>query len=231
MDNHFFVAEDHLDKLYFIELTGQEAKHATKVLRKAVGETLTLMNGKGCRAVAEIQSIQKNSVSLKITSRELRDEPKIKKVIGLGIIKIRDRFEFAIEKAVELGATTICLFDAEHSERTRIKEERLNAIIQSAFKQSGRWWIPNLVIKSDLKSVLFEFADHEMIMAHEQSEVEKPDFLEDSDKLLLVGPEGGFSQKEVKLLKDAGGRIISLGKHRLRAETAVTAVLSQILFQ
>jgi 16S rRNA (uracil1498-N3)-methyltransferase len=231
LDNHFFIDEPNLGSIEFVELSGQEAKHAYKVLRKKEGDELVLVDGKGCKAVAEIQSIQKNSVSLSIKSRELIDEPSVKKVLGLGIIKIRDRFEFAIEKAVELGATTICLFDAEYSERTRIKKDRLDSIIQSAFKQSGRWWIPEVKILPDLKSVLFEFADHEMIMAHEKVDVEKPVLSSKKEKLLLIGPEGGFSENEVELIHQAGGKLISLGPNRLRAETAVTAILSQFLFE
>ncbi|NET33419.1 MAG: 16S rRNA (uracil(1498)-N(3))-methyltransferase [Cyanothece sp. SIO1E1] len=230
MDNHFFIDEPNLYTLEYVELSGQEAKHASKVLRKSVGDLLILVNGEGCKATAEIQSIQKSSLSLRIQSRELREQPEGKKVLGLGIIKVRDRFEFAIEKAVELGATTICLFESDHSERTRIKEDRLEAIIQSAFKQSGRWWKPELIIKNDLKSVLFEFADHEVLMAHEKKQVEPPISSQKKEKLLLVGPEGGFSEKEVELVARAGGELISLGVNRLRAETAVAALLSQFLF-
>lgn len=230
MDNHFFIDEPNLHTLEYVELSGQEARHASKVLRKNVGDLLILVNGEGCKATAEIQSIQKNSLSLRIQSRELREQPEGKKVLGLGIIKVRDRFEFAIEKAVELGATTICLFESDHSERTRIKEDRLESIIQSAFKQSGRWWKPGLIIKNDLKSVLFEFADHEVLMAHEKKQVEPFTPSLKKEKLLLVGPEGGFSEKEVELIRQAGGELISLGANRLRAETAVVALLSQFLF-
>ena len=169
-------------------------------------------------------------VSLSIESKEQKDEPTTKKVIALGFIKTRDRFEFAIEKAVEMGATSICIFDADRSERTRIKKERLKFIIQSAFKQSGRWWMPDFIHKPDLKSVLFEFPDHEMIMAHEKEVVEKPIFNSKKSKLMLVGPEGGFSDKEVNLVKQAGGTMISLGENRLRTETAVIAFLSLFLF-
>ncbi len=230
MDNQFFIDEPLLHELDFAELVGIEAKHASKVLRKKEGDAITLVNGKGCKSRAEIQSVQKSVLSLSIISCEQKEEPIFKKVIGFGIIKIRDRFEFAIEKAVELDATTICLFDAEHSERTRIKKERVESIILSAFKQSGRWWKPDLVILPDLRSVLFEFADHEMVMAHEKVDVVKPVFSVNNHKLLLVGPEGGFAESEVNLVREAGGNLISLGEHRLRAETAVTAILSQFLY-
>lgn len=122
----------------------------------------------GCKATGEISAISKQSVSITITEKEAKARPVIQKVLGFGVIKKRDRFEFAIEKAVELGATTICLFDAERSERTRINKDRIDAIVQSAFKQSGRWWMPEIVTKNSLSDVLLDFADHEVIMAHEK---------------------------------------------------------------
>ena len=129
-----------------------------------------------------------------------------------------------------MGATSICIFDADHSERTRINPDRLDALIKSAFKQSGRWWLPDILYKPDLKSVLFEYADHEMIMAHEKEEINKPKFNTKKEKLILVGPEGGFSEKEVNVFKQAGGTLISLGNHRLRTETAVITALSLFLY-
>ena len=230
MDNHFFVDEPNLHKRTEIEIKGQEARHASKVLRKQEEDRIFLANGKGCKAIAEIVHIQKNNIKLTISSLEEQIKPETSLVLAIGVIKNRDRFEFAIEKAVELGATTICLFNADHSERTRIKEERIEAIVQSAFKQAGRWWMPNLISKPDLKSVLFEFADHDMIMAHEKVDKQKPAFSDKREKLLLVGPEGGFSDKEVNLINQAGGSLISLGENRLRTETAVTALLSQFLY-
>ena len=230
MDTLFYLPDPELSSLAQVQLQGQEAKHAARVLRKKVGDTVYLANGFGCKATGEITTVSKQSVTISISERETVPEPKIKKVLGFGVIKKRDRFEFAIEKAVELGATSICLFDAEHSERSRINMERVDAIVQSAFKQSGRWWMPEIITKDSISDVLLHFADHDVVMAHEKKEISANDFSVSKDVLLLIGPEGGFSEREVEIVEQAGGRIISLGTHRLRAETAVTALLSQFLF-
>ena len=230
MDTLFYLPDSELSSLAQVQLQGQEAKHAARVLRKKVGDTVYLANGFGCKATGEITTVSKQSVTISISERETVPEPKIKKVLGFGVIKKRDRFEFAIEKAVELGATSICLFDAEHSERSRINMERVDAIVQSAFKQSGRWWMPEIITKDSISDVLLHFADHDVVMAHEKKEVSANDFSVSKDVLLLIGPEGGFSEREVEIVEQAGGRIVSLGTHRLRAETAVTALLSQFLF-
>ena len=230
MDTLFYLPDPELSSLAQVQLQGQEAKHAARVLRKKVGDTVYLANGFGCKATGEITTVSKQSVTISISERETVPEPKIKKVLGFGVIKKRDRFEFAIEKAVELGATSICLFDAEHSERSRINMERVDAIVQSAFKQSGRWWMPEIITKDSISDVLLHFADHDVVMAHEKKEISANDFSVSKDVLLLIGPEGGFSEREVEIVEQAGGRIVSLGTHRLRAETAVTALLSQFLF-
>ncbi len=230
LDTLFYLPDPELAKLTEVQLQGQEAKHAARVLRKKVGDIIHLANGLGCKATGEISAVSKQSVSITIIEKDSKARPVIQKVLGFGVIKKRDRFEFAIEKAVELGATTICLFDAERSERTRINRERLDAIVQSAFKQSGRWWMPEILTKNSLSDVLLDFADHEIIMAHEKKETSANDFNISNSALLLVGPEGGFSDHEVEMVEKAGGRIVSLGEHRLRAETAVTALLSQFLF-
>ncbi|MBO6794985.1 MAG: 16S rRNA (uracil(1498)-N(3))-methyltransferase [Balneolaceae bacterium] len=230
MDTLFYYPDPDLCNSSQVQLQGQEAKHAARVLRKKVGDTVFLANGLGCKATGEITSVSKQFVSISITDVEEKTSPKIKKVLGLGVIKKRDRFEFAIEKAVELGATTICLFDADHSERTRINKERVDAIVQSAFKQSGRWFLPEVITKESINDVLLHFADHVVVMAHEKKELSANDFRISNNALLLVGPEGGFSDSEVETVSNAGGRVVSLGPHRLRAETAVTAILSQFLF-
>ena len=230
MDTLFYLPDPELSSLAQVQLQGQEAKHAARVLRRKIGDTVYLANGFGCKATGEITTVSKQSVTISISERETVPEPKIKKVLGFGVIKKRDRFEFAIEKAVELGATSICLFDAEHSERSRINMERVDAIVQSAFKQSGRWGMPEIINKNSINDVLLHFADHDVVMAHEKKEVSANDFSVSKNVLLLIGPEGGFSEHEVETVEQAGGRIVSLGTHRLRAETAVTALLSQFLF-
>lgn len=231
MENVFYAAPSQFSEgNTAVVLEGQEAHHISKVLRKKEGDEITVANGQGSHFKGTIRGISRQQVFADCTSHEFREPSKVKKTLALGIIKKRDRLEFAIEKAVELGATEICLFQAERSERTKLKQERLELLVISAFKQSGRFWLPKINVLPAIEDVLFSYPDHEMIMAHEEKEVQPPIFPLSRHLLLMVGPEGGFSRKETMLVQNAGGRLISLGKNRLRAETAVTAILSQVLF-
>lgn len=232
MKNIFFTPTSGFTNKDTVEITGQEALHITKVLRHKTGDYILLADGSGARSKAEIIEIGKKSVWAKVLSTKYEAFSKKKKILALGVLKKRDRLEFAIEKAVELNASEICLFNADHSERTKLNKERIETQIISAFKQSGRYWLPKLIILNSLDEVFAHYStEPEFIMAHEEIEVSnQPKPLEAEQTVLLVGPEGGFSSREVDLNKEKGGRYVSLGKNRLRAETAVIAFLSQYLF-
>ena len=88
-----------------------------------------------------------------------------------------------------------------------------------------------LVIKNSLEEVFMHYQGAAFIMAHEKEPItQQPVALSSGEHVLMVGPEGGFSNREVELCEQAGGEMISLGQNRLRAETSVTAILSQYLF-
>lgn len=229
MDNVFFTHPENVTGERF-ELTGQEARHAAKVLRFTTGDELYASDGKGNLYRGEITSITKSSVVVDIRDTETESEPEIKKVLGFGAIKKRDRLEFAVEKAVELGAWEICIFTGDHSERSKINQDRLQSIALSAFKQSKRRWLPEIIYQNSLEAVLDHYEGSNLIMAHVDNTDNKPVSLTTNENVLLVGPEGGFSDREVALAREKGAECISLGKNRLRAETAVTAILSQYLF-
>lgn len=213
-----------------LELTDQEARHAVKVLRFDVGDELYASDGKGNVYKTKVLSASKSSVHAEIEEIESKSEPEIKKVLAFGAIKKRDRLEFAVEKAVELDTWEICIFDADHSERSRINEDRIRAIALSAFKQSKRRWLPEIVIKKSLDEVLDHYSNHYLLTAHVPEDPVQPKTLQQKENLLLVGPEGGFSDREIELCEQRKTEFISLGNNRLRAETAVTAMLSQFLF-
>jgi 16S rRNA (uracil1498-N3)-methyltransferase len=213
-----------------VEIKDQEATHITKVLRYKIGDEIFVADGIGNHTKCVIKEMSKKSVFAGVLDSISEIEPIIKKVIAFGAIKKRDRLEFAIEKAVELDAWEICIFDADHSERSRLNEERIKTQIVSAFKQSGRYFLPKLVIKDSLDAVLSTYNKHTLLMAYLGSEeAQHPTQLSDTSNILLVGPEGGFSKREAALLKDKGGSFLTLGKNRLRAETAVATFLSQYL--
>lgn len=214
----------------FLELDGQEARHAYKVMRFKEGDTLYASDGMGNIYKSDVTEIGMDKITGRIMETVHEEEPPTKKAVAFGAIKKRDRLEFAVEKAVELGAWEICIFHADHSERSKINKERLQTIALSAFKQSKRSWLPKVVFIDSLDEVLDHYEDHKPIMAYMQSKAEQPDALTESKNLFLVGPEGGFSKRETEIAIGRSAKLITLGKYRLRAETAVIAILSQFLF-
>tara|TARA_R110000868_G_scaffold304437_14_gene565193 strand:+ start:36957 stop:37658 length:702 start_codon:yes stop_codon:yes gene_type:complete len=231
MNNIFYAPKSDFNVEQSVEIKDQEALHISKVLRHKVGDHILVADGEGSRFKAEITEINKRTVISKVIEKSVEDIPSKRKVLALGVIKKRDRLEFAIEKTVELDAWEICLFNADHSERSKLNEERLFTQIVSAFKQCGRFWLPKLVVLNSLDEVFNHYHDSEYIMAHEEIEVSnQPKPLVKEQTVLLVGPEGGFSSREVALNQKKGGEFVSLGKNRLRAETAVMAFLSQYLY-
>lgn len=230
MEYLFYVTEDGLKEDGRIHLTGQEAQHIHRVLRHQAGDEILAGDGKGTHFRCRITETSKKQIQAEILEKEQASAPARKKVAAFGAIKKRDRLEFAVEKATELGAWEICLFDANHSERSRVNKQRLQAVILSAFKQSKRFWLPTLRVASSLDEVFDAYPKHEILMAHQHPAAVKEVTLKDSkDLLLLTGPEGGFSDRETELAVSKGAQMYSLGSHRLRAETAVLALLSQFI--
>ncbi|MFN1836128.1 16S rRNA (uracil(1498)-N(3))-methyltransferase [Balneola sp. MJW-20] len=230
MENLFYVPAEKIDPTIPIEIEGQEARHISRVLRFKEGDRIHIADGSGKIYYCDIQSVNTGSVTARISEIRSLNQPDIKKVLAMGVVKKRDRLEFAVEKAVELGAWEICLFEADHSERSRVKMERIESIVLSAFKQSKRSWLPAVRFMGSLDEVLDHYKDHHPLMASMDTDPERPTDLKNKKNLLLVGPEGGFSDREIELVIKKNATLLSLGKNRLRAETAVTAILSQFLY-
>lgn len=215
------------------ELLDQEAHHASKVMRMREGDRLIVVDGEGGRYEGPIRRITKKSVQIELEERQQFDKPVPKIILSMGIIKKRDRLEFAVEKAVELGALHIALFRSDHGIKKNVRMDRLDAIAISAMKQSLHTYLPEISMHYSVKGVIDEFYDAHCLMAHEKADADRSfrSLSEDTkDKyLLLVGPEGGFSSEEVEKATAKGAKLISLGSYRLRAETAALAIMSQFI--
>jgi len=217
----------------FIELRGQEAKHASKVMRAAEGDCLSVVDGRGRRYSGPIRRITKNTIQIEIEKQQRETATKPALTLGMGIIKKRDRLEFAVEKAVELGARNIGIFRSEHTIKENVRMDRLEAIAVSAIKQSLRCWLPEISFYRDWQEMVDRHPEAHCLVAHEKVDDEpyQPQDYKKNDQqmLLMVGPEGGFSADEISQFKKKGARLVSLGSYRLRAETAAVAFLSQFL--
>ena len=201
----------------------EESRHIIKVLRKKIGDELQVTNGKGRIFTGTIREATINSCELSITSQEKTVRPMHRLHLAVAPTKSTDRFEWFLEKATEIGIDEITPIICEHSERKFIKKARLEKVILSAMKQSQRSFLPKLHEAKTIKEFLEQDLPKRRFIAHCQ-EGEKVDFkrrLEPDKKILmLVGPEGDFSDAEIEMARDQGFLPASLGEYRLRTETA-----------
>ncbi len=216
-----------------IELTDQEATHVSKVMRAREGDEIVIVDGQGGRYEGPIRRITNKSVQVEVVNTRKVEQPDPQLVLGMGIIKKRDRLEFAVEKAVELGVSQITLFRSERTVKENVRMDRLESIAVSAMKQSLRAWLPDITLFRSLDVLLDYFPEVVCLAAHEKVGMENQEVefksMEANKILLLVGPEGGFSPAEVELLRGRDVQLVSLGTNRLRTETAAVAFLSQFL--
>lgn len=229
--NIFYAPPEH-HQAGQIELRDQEARHASKVLRYREGDDIDIVDGQGGRYKCKVIQIADSFLKAEVKSSEKHEAPKPELILGLGLIKKRDRLEFAVEKAVELGVSQICLFRSRHTVKGNVRMNRLNMTVLSAMKQSLRAWLPQVQLLNSLETVIDNYNGVQSLLAHVCADDEAAnisDFAGKDKLLLLVGPEGGFSQDEVEYAMSHGAETISLGKNRLRAETAAITFMSQFI--
>lgn len=214
-----------------------EFNHISKVLRKRAGDLITLTDGELGIYECKIDGIGKEKITCTILNKKFDIfESKVNVHLFLCSLRSNERFEFAIEKAVELGVKSITPVFSERvinkSGFSSNKVKRINQIILSAMSQSQRCFKPvlhpeetfsEMVSKTneeENKLAMYEFADENDTLTT---------FKENENICLLTGPEGGFSDTEVSKLKETNWKVLSLGPRKLRAETAVITALSKIL--
>lgn len=217
---HFYAPTlESRDREY--QMSSEESKHVVKVLRLKQGDLVLLLNGRGDFFEAEIIEVAQKACRFSV--RKHYSEPKGNYDIHIAIAptKQTERMEWFIEKATELGVTKITFLDTKNGERNAVKAERFERKVISAFKQCRRAYLPEL---SDKTISFSEFIqEHPIGLIAHCEEGEKLTIRSEFKKEncpVLIGPEGDFSSDEIQLAIDAGYKAISLGKTRLRTETA-----------
>lgn len=206
-------------------LEEDEAIHCTRVLRKRIGDVVNIVDGKGKIFQGIIQSLNKKRVEISLEKVLIEEQERSFGVnIAIAPTKNISRIEWFLEKSTEIGLESVYFVETEHSERRKIRLERLEKITLSAMKQSKHTFLPRLYDLQKLKTFLAGLPnfDQKFIAWCEEdtNQLLKNKARSNSDILILIGPEGGFSPKEVALCKDHGFEPISLGTSRLRTETA-----------
>lgn len=200
-----------------------ESKHITKVLRKKNGDELFITNGKGYLFKARIigDNIKKCEVEIISSKKTYPKTHSLHMVVAP--TKMNDRYEWFLEKVTEIGVHEITPIICERSERKTLKLDRMQRVIESAMKQSLQTYLPKLNQPISLTDFLDKQLSGLKFIAHcEESERYelKRRIIADQDVTILIGPEGDFTPSEIKSALNKGYLPVSMGKTRLRTETA-----------
>jgi 16S rRNA (uracil1498-N3)-methyltransferase len=222
---YLFYTPDITNEIY--TLSEEESKHAIRVLRLKIGDTIHLIGGNGGFYTAEIIDDNQKRCTVKIiTSVKDFEKRSWNLHIAIAPTKNMDRMEWFIEKATEIGIDEISLLDCNKSERTIVKTERLNKVAISAMKQSLKAYLPKVNELTEFKKFIVSSSQFQgqKFIAHCHSREALPHiksvYTPKQNAMILIGPEGDFSLEEVKFAKENGFEEISLGQSRLRTETA-----------
>lgn len=230
----YFFSEEITKNQKFFTLKNDEAHHCINVLRKKIGDFIKIINGKGTVFTVKIVNIFKDACELEIIDYE--DKEKLFNIhIAISPTKNIDRFEWFIEKSTEIGVDIITPIICKRSERRNVKIERLEKLIVAAVKQSGRYYKPriNSLITFD-KFLIQNKNDKSLkLIAHCYDTPKKRlnDIKIDNNEVtILIGPEGDFSEEEIKFAIANDYISITLGENRLRTETAGIVACNIIKF-
>ncbi len=211
----------------------EESKHISKVLRKKEGDTLHITNGKGWGFEAEIVIADFKQCIATIVSKTFQEKKTYNLHLAVAPTKMNDRYEWFLEKATEIGIDSITPIICDHSERKVIKTERFDKILQSAMKQSLSYYLPTLHPLISFKEFIKQDFSDQLFIAHcEDTERKslKQALQPKQDVIILIGPEGDFSTKEIELAIAKSFSPVTLGNTRLRTETAAIVATYSVAF-
>ncbi|MFN7115550.1 MAG: 16S rRNA (uracil(1498)-N(3))-methyltransferase [Saprospiraceae bacterium] len=203
----------------------EEAHHCTQVLRKRVGEVVNFVDGKGWFYEATLIEIAKKQCTLQIVKRwEDPNQPAFQTHIAIAPTKNIERFEWFLEKATEIGISTVTPLLCERSERKQIRLDRLEKIMLAAMKQSLKARLPILhdlmPFNNFIKTQPVDYQKFIAYVSKEPSQHLLNTYQRSNNVIILIGPEGDFSDKEIQQAFNNDYQGVSLGKNRLRTETA-----------
>lgn len=210
-----------------IDVNDIDSKHLVRSLRKKIGDEISFTNGNGLSCKTKIIEIGKK-VKVEILSfkKEALSNEKIH--IAISPLKNSSRFEWFLEKATEIGVREITPIITRYSEKKKINFERAERILISSMKQSYQFYKPKINSIINFSDFLIQNNDFKIIANLKTNRLIKANDIKSNNICLMIGPEGGFSEEEIIEARDNNILEISLGKNRLRSETAAVHSLSII---
>jgi 16S rRNA (uracil1498-N3)-methyltransferase len=208
-----------------VELDEFTSKHIIQVLRMQAGEQLQLTNGRGISVIASISSDNRKKCVVTVQQKVDSLSPLSKISIAISPVKNNTRFEWFLEKATEIGVTEIIPLLCSRTEKQHFKWDRMNGILVSAMLQSQQLWLPLLREPVKFNDFVMTNAHQQKFIAHCEEAGQKKQLSQQvtappNEALILIGPEGDFTQQEITLALQQGYLPVALGNTRLRTETA-----------
>lgn len=205
-----------------LKLDEEESRHCVQVLRHHEGDSVFATDGSGAEFSCRISHADKKETLLEVTGKVLHPQgPEQLIHIAIAPTKNIERLEWFLEKSVESGIGKVSLFISARSERKTVNPERLKKIMVTAMKQSGRFFLPELSSLMTLKDFMNLEKEETKFLASQHA----PSFLSKLYKpgtpcMILIGPEGDFTEEELKAAASHQFAPCKLGEKRFRTETA-----------
>ncbi|MCI5868769.1 MAG: 16S rRNA (uracil(1498)-N(3))-methyltransferase [Dorea sp.] len=239
---HFFVTPDQVKEDH-IYIEGSDVNHMKNVLRMRAGEEVMVSDGNNRKYLCEVEGYEPDLAVLKIQEKGVVDTELPSQIYLFQGLPKQDKMELIVQKAVELGVyqvipvatkRSVVKLDAKKAEK---KTERWQQIAQSAAKQAGRGYIPEVHSVMTYKEAMEYARKLDVVLIP----YELAEGMEETKKMIrqiqpgqsvgiFIGPEGGFEIEEVEEAINAGAKAITLGKRILRTETAGLTTLSVLMF-
>lgn len=224
-----------------ITICGDDAKHLLYAMRVKPEQIFTIVDNNGTVGEAKVLSCTSDTVHLELIKYlENADTEAPIEVIVAQCLPKSDKMDYIVQKAVELGASSIIPVISRHcvvkydDKKKLSRQQKWQKIADEAVKQCGRTIKPTVEAITSLEQLIQDYSDYTRFICYEAEKQSFKQMLQNNNNkkyLILIGPEGGFSPEEVTMCQKAGFNSISLGKRILRAETASLAALTIIMYE
>lgn len=229
--HRFYIEETIADALEIIVYNKELIHQWMKVFRYKTGDEIYIFDNSGFEYLSKFENLNKNDATIKIIEKsEVLNKPKQNIWLFQSLIK-KDNFEWVVEKGTELGVNVFYPVESERSEKKSLNLERVKKIAIEASEQSGRGVISEIKEVLSLKEALEICKDNNFnaIAFHLDGEKINQSKFSSEKIAIFIGPEGGWSEKEISLFKENNISIYSLGSQVLRAETAAIVACAKFL--
>lgn len=203
-------------------LNAEDARHCYKVLRKKVGDTISVLDGVGHLYHCRITDISRNDVSFEVNSSDFSEREEWYPTISISLLKNTSRLEWCLEKLTEIGIRSVQPMICERTLKDKFRVDRAESIIISATKQSLNPYLPELSQVTSYRAIIENTPSAQKYICHYSDD--NPHLYDviipDEPCHIMIGPEGDFTDQEMELAKSQGYQSVNISNNRLRTETA-----------